>query len=75
MADPRSAQAEKPQVSAYRDMAAEALRNMAEYNARAQWFDLKHEHQIALEYRQLAQESLARAQRYKALADLAEKHS
>jgi hypothetical protein len=56
-------------------MAAEALRNMAEYNARAQWFEMKREHQIAFEYRQLAQESFARAQRYKALADLAEKHS
>ena len=75
MAESRPAPNEKPQVSAYRDMAAEALRNMAEYNARAQWFELKHEHQIALEYCQLAQESFARAQRYKALADLAEKHS
>ena len=63
------------QVSAYRDMAAEALRSVAEYNARAQWFELKHEPAIANEYRQLAQEALARAQRYKALADLTEKHS
>jgi hypothetical protein len=38
----------------------------------AQWFELKGDPQIASEYRQLSQEALARSQRYKALADLAE---
>jgi len=41
-------------------MAAEALRSVAEYNARAQLFELKHQPAIAIEYRQLAQEALAR---------------
>jgi hypothetical protein len=68
-------QQEKTQVSAYRDLAREALEGVREYNARAQSYGLKGETHVALEYRQLAQESLARAQRYKALANLAEKHS
>ena len=63
------------QPSAYRDLAREALESVGEYNARAHWFEIKGEREVALEYRQLAQESLARAQRYKALADLAEKQS
>lgn len=70
---PASAPKENPQVSAYRDLAREALESITEYKARAHWYEIKGEAQIALEYRQLAQECLARAQRYKALADLAEK--
>jgi hypothetical protein len=66
---------QKSRVSAYRDLAREALERVGEYNARAQWFELKGDAHVALEYRQLSQECLARAQRYKALAELAEKHS
>jgi hypothetical protein len=70
-----SAPQEAQRFSAYRDLARDALERVGEYNARAHWFEIKGEPHIALEYRQLAQECLARAQRYKALADLAEKHS
>jgi regulator of protease activity HflC (stomatin/prohibitin superfamily) len=70
---PASGPQEKPQVSAYRNLAREALESVGEYNARAHWYEAKGEAQIALEYRQLSQEALARAQRYKALAALSEK--
>ena len=61
------------QVSAYRDLAREALDGVAVYNARAQWFECSGNAILAGEYRQLSKEALERAQRYKELADLAEK--
>ena len=63
------------QATAYRDMASEALDSVAIYNARAQWFACSGNETLANEYRQLSQEALERAQRYKELADLAEKHT
>jgi len=66
---------ETPQVAAYRDLAREALDSVAVYNARAQWFECSGNETLAIEYRQLAQDALNRAQRYKDLADLAEKRS
>lgn len=63
---------EKPQVAAYRELAREALERVAECNSRAHKSELEGHAHIALE---LSQEALVRAQRYKALADLAEKHT
>jgi hypothetical protein len=60
------------QVTAYRDLAREALDSVAVYNARAQWFDRSGNPALASEYRQLSQEALDRAQRYKELGDLAD---
>lgn len=61
------------QIAAYRDLAREALDSVAVYNARAQWFECSGNENLAGEYRQLSKEALERAQRYKELADLAEK--
>lgn len=63
------------QVAAYRDLAHEALDSVAIYNARAQWFECSGNETLAFEYRRLAQDALTRAQRYKDLADLAEKRA
>jgi hypothetical protein len=71
----RSLPQEAPQVAAYRDLAREALDSVAIYNARAQWFECSGNETLAVEYRQLAQDALTRAQRYKDLADLAEKRA
>jgi hypothetical protein len=59
-------------LPAYRQLAREALEIVGVYSARAEWFEQKGEAHIAIEYRQLAQEAVARAQRYNSLADLAE---
>jgi hypothetical protein len=61
------------QIAAYRDLAREALDSVAVYNARAQWFECSGNETLASEYRQLSKEALERAQRYKELADLAER--
>lgn len=63
-----------PQAVAYRDLAKEALDSVAIYNARAQWFECSGNKSLSMEYRQLSKDALERAQRYKDLADLADKH-
>jgi hypothetical protein len=73
MAEPRLNPEFKPQSDAYRDLAREAIESVAVYNARAQWFELTGNRRLAEEYRQLSQEALARAQRYKELAERADK--
>jgi hypothetical protein len=72
MPKPASGWQENEKVSAYRELAREVLEIVDVYNARAQWFESKNEAHIAIEYRQLAQEAVARAQRYNSLAELAE---
>ena len=62
-----------PQVEAYRDLASEALDSVAIYKARAQWFECSGNKSLANEYLTLAKDALERAQRYKYLADHAEK--
>ncbi len=62
-----------PQVEAYRDLASEALDSVAIYKARARWFECSGNKSLANEYLTLAKDALERAQRYKYLADLAEK--
>ncbi len=64
-----------PQVEAYRDLASEALDSVAIYKARAQWFECSGNKGLANEYLTLAKDALERAQRYKYLADHAEKHT
>jgi hypothetical protein len=61
------------QIAAYRNLAREALDSVAVYNARAQWFECSDNENLAGEYRALSKEALERAQRYKELADVAEK--
>jgi hypothetical protein len=62
------------QAVAYRDLAKEALHSVAIYNARAQWFECSGNKALSIEYRMLSKDALERAQRYKDLADLADKH-
>jgi hypothetical protein len=62
-----------PQVEAYRDLASEALESVAIYKARAQWFECSGNKSLANEYLTLAKDALERAQRYKYLADHAQK--
>jgi hypothetical protein len=62
------------QAVAYRDLAKEALDSVAIYNARAQWFECSGNKALSIEYRLLSKDALERAQRYKDLADLADKH-
>ena len=72
MPEPAPGSEQKRGVTAYRQLAREALEIVGVYNARAQWYEQKGEPHIAIEYRQLAQEAVSRAQRYNSLADLAE---
>jgi hypothetical protein len=74
MGKPRPAPDHNPQAVAYRDLAKEALNSVAIYNARAQWFECSGNKSLSMEYRQLSKDALERAQRYKDLADLADKH-
>jgi hypothetical protein len=59
-------------AQSYRDLAQQALSIVATYKAQAKRFDAAGDGQIVAEYRQLAQEARARAERYQALAELAE---
>ncbi len=75
MGKPRPTPDHNPQAVAYRDLAKEALDSVAIYNARAQWFACSGNKSLSLEYRQLSKDALERAQRYKDLADLTDKHA
>lgn len=74
MGKQRSISHHNQQAVAYRDLAKEALNSVAIYNARAQWFECSGNKALSLEYRMLSKDALERAQRYKDLADLADKH-
>jgi hypothetical protein len=75
MTENRSKLPPRNQAQAYRDLAQQALEMVAVYETQAKRFASDGNEQIAAEYRQLSQESLARARRYSALADLEAKIS
>lgn len=62
-------------AEAYRDLAMQAINSVADYRSRADQFKQKGQDEIAAEYQQLANEAVARAERYMILADFAEKNA
>ncbi len=62
-------------AEAYRDLAMQAINRVADYRAKAELFTQQGQAEIAAEYHQLANEAVARAERYMILADFAERNA
>lgn len=59
----------------YRELAMQAINSVTRYKAKAEQYTAQAEHEIAAEYQQLANEAIARAERYLILANFAEQNS
>ena len=57
----------------YRELAMQAINSVTDYRARAEQNTTQGQAEIAAEYQQLANEAVARAERYLILADFAER--
>jgi len=59
----------------YRELAMQAINSVTAYRTKAEQYASQGEAEIAAEYQQLANEAIARAERYLRLADFAEQNS
>ena len=68
-------QSQPGRAEAYRDLAMQAINSVAGYRSRADQFKQQGQGEIAAEYQHLANEAVARAERYMILADFAERNA
>ena len=68
-------QPSQARADAYRELAMQAINSVAGFRSKADHYTQQGQDEIAGEYQQLANEAVARAERYLILADFAERNS
>ena len=66
---------QQSRAGGYRELAMQAINSVADYRARAEQNTAQGQAEIAAEYQQLANEAVARAERYLILADFAQRNA